>query len=138
VIHNIHAQKQLERFLLQSHEFVDTVFDSIEESALLLLDSRLRVLKVNKAFIQMFGLKQPVAEGTRLTDIDNYFWQSAIVWQKLVSYLTTNSINKESVFDFDAGTGVVQLSLKAKLIEGLKGVERKLLVMLNTMPKLND
>ena len=41
VVHNIHAQKQLERFLLQSHEFIDTVFDSIDESALLMLDSRL-------------------------------------------------------------------------------------------------
>ena len=48
VVHNIHAQKQLERFLLQSHEFIDTVFDSIDESALMLLDSRLRIIKVNK------------------------------------------------------------------------------------------
>jgi PAS domain S-box-containing protein len=26
IVHNIHAQKQLERFLLESHEFIDTVF----------------------------------------------------------------------------------------------------------------
>jgi PAS domain S-box-containing protein len=51
VIHNIHAQKQLERFLMQSHEFIDTVFESIRESALMILDSRIRIVKVNAAFL---------------------------------------------------------------------------------------
>ena len=53
VIHNIHAQKQLERFLLQSHEFIDTIFDSIKESALLILDSSIRIIKVNQCFYKI-------------------------------------------------------------------------------------
>jgi PAS domain-containing protein len=62
IVHNIHAQKQLERFLLESHEFIDTVFDSVDESALLMLDSRLRVIKANKAFVEMFELDKPVTQ----------------------------------------------------------------------------
>jgi len=60
IVHNIHAQKQLERFLLESHEFIDTVFDSIDESALLILDSHLRVIKSNKAFNELFELDHPI------------------------------------------------------------------------------
>jgi len=131
VVHNIHAQKQLERFLLQSHEFIDTVFDSIEESALLLLDSRLRVLKVNKAFIELFELGQTVMSGNRLTDLNHDFWRRPDVKQELVSYLTMNSTVEEKTFDLQTKTGLQKIMLKAKLIEGTKGIERKLLVMIN-------
>ena len=131
VIHNIHAQKQLERFLLQSHEFIDTVFDSIEESALLVLDSRLRVIKANKAFINLFELEQPVTEGSRLTDLNHSFWQRADVRQEAVSFLTTPNGSEKKFFDIETKSEESKkISLQGKLIEGVAGAERKLLVMI--------
>ena len=130
VVHNIHAQKQLERFLLESHEFIETVFDSIDESALLLVDSRLRLIKVNKAFIEMFQLKQAVIPGSRLSDLDNSFWQRADVKQEIVGFLTMH-INTKKIFNLQIEPGKTkQISFQAKLIEGLPGIERKLLVMI--------
>lgn len=131
VVHNIHAQKQLERFLLQSHEFIDSVFDSIEESALLMLDSRLRMIKVNKAFVKMFELKQPPDEGGRLTEIDNPFWQRPDVKQEAINFLVMNNVNEAKVFELETKSGdTKKISFHGKLIEGIPGTERKLLVMI--------
>lgn len=130
IVHNIHAQKQLEQFLIESHEFIDTVFDSIDESALVLLDSRLRVIKVNKAFIEMFGLKKPPEEDSRMSDIESSFWQRPDVKQAVVNYLTMHNSNEKILFDLENGSSKKLISLQAKLVEGLRGTERKLLVMM--------
>ena len=131
IVHNIHAQKQLERFLLQSHEFIDSVFDSIDESALLVLDSRLRIVKANKAFVVMFALKQPVAEGSRLSDIDNLFCQRADVKQEAINFLVKPDQTPQKFFEIETESGATKkISLHAKLIEGIPGAERKLLIMI--------
>ena len=131
IVHNIHAQKQLERFLLESHEFIDTVFDSVDESALLMLDSRLRVIKTNKAFIKMFELGKPVIQGSRLSELDNSFWQRADVKQETVNFLTMHNVSEKRIFSIETRHGKTKhLSFQAKLIEGIPGTERKLLVML--------
>lgn len=137
IVHNIHAQKQLERFLLESHEFLDTVFDSIEESALLLLDSRLRIIKVNKAFLKMFDQKQPVAAGSRLSELDNAFWQRADVKQETINCLVMHNTTETNAFDFENASGVVEkVSFRAKLVESVPGAERKLLIMIKSLSTL--
>lgn len=129
VVHNIHAQKQLERFLIESHEFIDTVFDSVEESALLILDSRLRVIKTNKAFVRLFELKEAPAVESRLGDINNPFWQRTDVRQETLNFLTLHNINETKVFELQTGA-IKKISFFAKLIDGIPGVDRKLLVMI--------
>ncbi|MEO8710714.1 MAG: PAS domain S-box protein [Parafilimonas sp.] len=130
VVHNIHAQKQLERFLLQSHEFIDTVFDSIDESALLLLDSSLRIIKSNKTFVEMFELKQPVSQGDRLSDINNSFWQRTDVKQEAINFLVRHT-GEPKTFHIQSNPGEFKkFSLQGKLIEGIPGAERKLLIMI--------
>jgi PAS domain S-box-containing protein len=134
IVHNIHAQKQLERFLLQAHEFIDTVFDSIDESALLLLDSRLRIIKVNKAFMEMFELAQPVGEGNRLSDIDHSFWQRADVKQKILQFLTMYNISGTTIFEMENKSGQFKkIGFQAKLVESVPGSDRKLLVMIKSL-----
>ena len=131
VVHNIHAQKQLERFLLQSHEFLDTVFDSVTESALLILDSLIRVVKVNRAFLELFELKQPPAEGCRLADLDHPFWKRADVKQEAINCLVVQNTRQEKIFSLETKTGVTkEISLRAKVMEGVADAERKLLIMI--------
>ncbi len=131
VVHNIHAQKQLERFLLQSHEFIDTVFESIKESALMILDSHLRIVKVNKAFIELFELDQAPGEGSRLTEINNPFWHRNDVKQEVITFLVSNHNTVQKTFEFNTKAGnVKQLNFQAKLIDGTADIERKLLVMI--------
>ena len=134
IVHNIHAQKQLERFLLQSHEFIDTVFESVKESALMILDSHLRVVKVNTAFTDLFQLEQPPAEGCRLTQIDHSFWLRSDVKQETISFLVSHHTAKEKIFEMETKTNDVKhLNFNAKLVEGTDESERKLLVMIKVI-----
>lgn len=73
IIHNIHAQKQLERYLLASSDLLDSLFESVK-SGLLLLDSQARIIKTNAAFLKMFGLDTPTTEGSRIQEIPHSFW----------------------------------------------------------------
>lgn len=130
VIHNIHAQKQLERFLLQSHEFIESIFDSITESALLLLDSSIRIIKVNRAFLKMFHLQREPEKGSRLSDLNNDFWLRPDVKQEVVNFLVMQNTS-EITFDMETESGEnIKLSFQGKMIEGVPGNERKLLVMI--------
>ena len=131
VVHNIHAQKQLERFLIQSHEFIDSIFDSITESALLLLDSSIRVIKVNRAFIKMFNLQKEPAQNSRLSDLDNAFWARPDVKQEVVNFLVMHHVAEAKRFDMETKSGeTIKVNLRGKLIEGVPGNERKLLVII--------
>lgn len=131
VVHNIHAQKQLERFLIESHEFIDTIFDSVEESALIILDSRLRVIKTNKTFLRLFELGEAPAENSRLADIDNPFWSRPDVKQETLNFLTRHNINETKIFELQTHSGdTKKISFLARLIEGVPGIDRKLLVMI--------
>lgn len=134
IVHNIHAQKQLERFLLQSHEFIDTVFESVKESALMILDSHLRVIKVNTAFKNLFQLSQPPTEGCRLTEIDHPFWQRSDVKQETISFLVSYNTAKEKNFEMETKTNELKrLNFQTKLVEGTAQSERKLLVMIKVI-----
>ncbi|MFT4154952.1 PAS domain-containing protein [Parafilimonas sp.] len=131
VVHNIHAQKQLERFLIESHEFIDSVFDSIYESALIILDSRLRVVKANRAFLNLFELKEAPDKGSRLSEINNPFWQRADVKQETVNFLTLHNVSEAKIFELQTRSGITkEISFLAKLVEGVPGIDRKLLIMI--------
>jgi PAS domain S-box-containing protein len=131
VIHNIHAQKQLERFLLQSHEFIESIFDSITESALLLLDSSIRIIKINRAFLEMFNLQKEPVQGSRLSDIDNAFWLRPDVKQEVVNFLVMQHTGEAKTFYMETKSGKnIKLNFRGKVIEGVPGNERKLLVMI--------
>jgi PAS domain S-box-containing protein len=131
VVHNIHAQKELERFLIQSHEFIDSIFDSITDSALLLLDSSIRIIKVNRAFIKMFNLQKEPIQNNRFADLENDFWLRPDVKQEIVNFLVTQSTGEIKTFEMETESGkITKLSFQGKVIEGVPGNERKLLVMI--------
>jgi PAS domain S-box-containing protein len=130
VIHNIHAQKQLERFLLQSHEFIESIFDSITDSALLLLDSSIRIIKVNTAFVKMFNLQKEPVQDSRLSDLNNEFWSRPDVKQGVVNFLVMQNSGEAKTFEMETKSGNMKLNLQGKLIEGIPGNDRKLLVMI--------
>ena len=78
IIQDIHTQKQLESFLLESREFIDVLFESIKDASLITLDSMLRIIKINKAFIKMFELEKKPEQGSRLNHLNRYSFTSKL------------------------------------------------------------
>ena len=76
-------------------------------------------------------LDKPVAEGNRLSELDNSFWQRPDIKQETVNFLTMHSVSEKKIFSIETKQGKTrQISFQAKLVEGIPGIERKLLVML--------
>lgn len=129
IIHNIHAQKQLERFLLQSHEFIDIIFDSIKDTGLIILDSSLRVVKINQAFKRIFSLKKFPSPGDKLSDIDNPFWKDKTLKSELLSTLVNRKLLKSAPFTVRSGKKEDRISITSKLMEGGESDKQMLLVI---------
>ncbi|MGI8951290.1 MAG: PAS domain-containing protein [Chitinophagaceae bacterium] len=131
IFHDIHAQKQLERFLLESNEFIESIFDSIKETALMIIDSTMRIVKVNKTFIELFEITVPVIEGTRLSELGNSFWQKADVKKLLRDVIVTNKAIKDEHFEFETKSGIKKkINFHSKLINGYSDTEKKILILL--------
>jgi PAS domain S-box-containing protein len=129
IIHNIHAQKQLERFLLESTDFIDTIFDSIKDTSLLILDSALKVIKVNRAFTKMFDLKVQPEEGSRLSQLSNSFWKDPSLRKQLMDVIVSRRPIKNISFNLKIKGKDRSIIINSKLIDS-EAQERKILLVI--------
>lgn len=128
IIHNIHAQKQLERYLLASSELLDSLFNSVN-SGLLLLDAQIRIIKTNAAFNKMFGIDVPVKEGSKIQDIPHSFWHDDEVRNDIRSVIINGErLNKEYISGNDR-SDFGHIHLSSKLLIGEDIPEKRLLLV---------
>ncbi len=111
IIQNINTQKKLERVLLESNEFLNTIFDSVKDAAFIVLNSELRIIRTNKAFIRIFQLKKAPEVDTKLSLVENSFWRKTELRSRIaqilvkgkgmknVPYLYINAEGKESIME---------------------------------------
>lgn len=136
IIHNIHAQKQLERYLLSSHELLDSLFESVQETGLLLLDSQLRTIKANAAFSKQFALPGKLQKGIRLQEIPDPFWAEEEIKADVLNVLVNRAVlNKEYIAkNQDNGKdGFDRLHISSKLIFNESLDERQLLLVIKKL-----
>jgi len=125
VIHNIHAQKQLERFLIESNEFIESIFDSIRDAALIILDSMMRVIKVNAAFSKFFDIKDQIKEGSRLWDVDHPFLKSDDTRKEIRKMIVTNEAIKGKQYEIETKSGEKKsISIDSKIIHVEPSLEK--------------
>ncbi len=133
IIHNIHAQKQLEKFLLSSNEFIDTIFDSIKDTGLVILNTELRILKCNKAFLKIFQLKSSPEHGYRLSKLDHGFWRKQDIRNSLMDLIVNKAAIKNAIFPMTTEKGLERkISINSKFIEG-EEMEKQILLVINLL-----
>jgi PAS domain S-box-containing protein len=129
IIHNIHAQKQLERYLLSTTELVESLFKSVQ-SGLIILDSRLKVIKTNEPFHKLFHLAEPCTKGARLQQINHPFWSGDEIKNDLRNVLVNaRELNKEYLVD-KANREFHHLHIKSKIIMNNEGTDKQILLMI--------
>ncbi len=129
VIHNIHAKKQLERFLLESNDFIESIFDSVNEIGLMILSSQLKVIKVNKAFVSFFDLAALPQEKCRLSEIDHTFWKKDEIRKAITDVIVKGEVVKNKIFDLQNDGSPKSIDLSIKLIDGNTTVEKNILIV---------
>jgi len=132
IIHNIHAQKQLERYLLASNELLNDLFDSVK-SGLLLLDGRLRVIRANSAFLKIFDCSTAVVEGSKIREIPNAFWSEQEVRNDIRTVITKgHALKKEYVVGNDK-SNFSKIQITSKLLNSEDNAERRLLLVIKKL-----
>lgn len=135
IFQNIHTQKQLESFLVESNEFFENIIESIKGAAILVLDSMMRILKVNTTFIKIFELDTSPREGNRLTDLNHSFWMNEEMKKEIRNVIVTNQSVKGKKFQLTTRSGEHKsVSLFTKIMQEEPAFERKILVMIKELP----
>ncbi len=112
VIQNIHSQKLQEKFLKETSEFSQTIFESIED-ALLVINMDLIILKVNAAFYRMFDIQPLTLEGTCLSALNESLSINLQMEEKLNKLKTTNHLQEELEWNIPGGnTRTIRLNGK--------------------------
>ncbi len=131
VIQNIHAQKQLETFIGESEDFIESIFESVRDAALIILDSLMKIIKVNSAFIKMFEIETPLKEGNSLTDLNHPFWKREDIKKEIRNIIVTNTSVKEKQFQMQTRSGETKtIYFHSKPIHVEPTFERKILIMI--------
>lgn len=130
IVHNIHAQKQLERYLLASSELLDSLFESVQQSGLLLLDAQMKTIKANGTFKKLFDIEQSISEGLKIQQLGHPFWSTEEIKNDIRNAIVnSNVINNDYVVD-DSDHKSRRMHITSKLIIGEETMEKKLLLMI--------
>lgn len=129
IIHNIEAQKQLERFLVESNDFIETILESITDRALIIIDSGMKIIKVNSVFVDMFNLPAYPEEESKLSSIENSFWHSAEIKQLLRNVLVRNEPLQKVKLEYKTNDGSKHIELSSKFLHSHNADSRVLLVI---------
>jgi PAS domain S-box-containing protein len=130
IIHNIHAQKQLERYLLNSNELLDSLFESVQQTGLLLLDSQLRIVRANAAFSKLFALSEKIQKGGRLQEIPHSFWKEEEVRADVLNVLVNHAAINKNYTTKVSNEGDWHLHITSKLIQHETSGEKQLLLVI--------
>jgi PAS domain S-box-containing protein len=129
IIHNIHAQKQLERYLLSTSELLDSLFESVQ-SGLIILDSSLKIVKTNEPFYRLFHLAEPFPQGAKLQQINHPFWSSDEIRNDLRNVLVSaTALNREYLVD-KGNSEFHRLHINSKTIMNDDGTDKQILLMI--------
>ena len=130
IIQNINTQKKLEGFLIESDEFIHTIFDSVKDSAFVILNTELRIMRANKVFLKIFKLKKADTEEVKLSKINNSFWKRSDVRKEITDVLVTRKIMKNVPFNYTNASGKVkQIFITSKLMDNVQAGKTILLVI---------
>lgn len=132
IIHNIHAQKQLERYLLASNELLEDLFNSTA-SALLLLDGRMRTIKANPAFLKLFKCQSPIIQDGKLQDIAHPFWSENEIKNDVRNIITKNeTLKKEYILSNEEGK-FSKIEIVSKILSDGVDPEKRILLMIKSV-----
>lgn len=130
LIHNIHAQKQLERYLLNTSELLESLFNSVHQSGLLILDATLKVVKMNEHFRTMFQVTEQVPESAKLQQINHPFWSSTETKNDIRNAIVNaTTINKEYVVD-KGERNFQRIHITSKTMMDADGSDKRILLVI--------
>lgn len=132
LVHNISALKLLDKFVFESGELVNTVFHSLKEIPLVVIDTRMNVLRSNEPFRGLFGQPQGEEDGPhRLSHLGHPIWKSEVLRQRMRELIVLGKPLTDEEFGIQDATGREQaLIIRSKTMEADSDGSRQFLLMI--------
>jgi PAS domain S-box-containing protein len=128
---NLQSKKQLQLFLLETEELLERIFESSNDIPMMVLNGSMKLMKVNNAFLSLFGLPEAPPPGSRLADLPHSFWQGAEIKKAVSEVIIHDQPFKQREFKIDTGAGEMKtLAFNSRVIEGKAGMERKVFLLI--------
>ncbi len=131
LMHRIGAGKMLDKFVFESDELVDTVFKTLKDAALVVIDTRLNVLRSNESFERLFGMPPSDGEPGRLPQMTHPLWKSDALRQRMRELIVLDKPFQGEEFGIRTADGREQtLIIRSKAMDtGEDGVRQFLLMI---------
>lgn len=130
IIQNINSQKDLERFLVESNDYLNIIFDSVKDAAFVILNSEMRIIRSNKIFLKTFNLNQAPAELMKLWNLETGFWRNVEIRQRLTDIIVLKKHMKNMEFIYTTSAGKEKkLEITSRFLEN-EGMERNILLVI--------
>lgn len=128
---NLQAKKQLQLFLTATEELLGKVFETSRDFSMVILDGSMKMVKANKAFLNLFEMEESPFAGCSLSDIDHLFWSRDDVRKEIRNSIVTNQSIKQKEFIVETKSGEKKtIRLDSKIIDKEQGKDKRILLII--------
>ena len=128
---NLQAKKQLQLFLNETEELLERIFESTKDLSIMILDSRMKIIKANRAFLHLFEIQDAPFEGSRLSDLNHPFWSNEEIKNEIRNIIINNQPLRHREFLLETKRGIKKkVKFDSQIIESKTGMGRKIFIMI--------
>lgn len=129
---NLQSRKYLKFFMMDSDELMEHVFETSPHIPIMILDGTMKIEKVNHAFLGLFELSHPPANGSSLSTLQHPFWKRKDVLQEVRSIIVTQLPLKDTEFILEMKSGEKKLvRFNSRSIDRGHGLGRKIYIIVD-------
>ena len=128
---NLQAKKQLQLFLNETEELLERIFESTKDLSIMILDSRMKIIKANRAFLHLFEISDAPLEGSRLSDLNHPFWRNDEIKNEIRNIIINNQPLRHREFLLETRRGIKKkVKFDSQIIESKTDMGRKIFIMI--------
>jgi PAS domain S-box-containing protein len=128
---NLQTTTQMKFFLNNTEELLERIFES-KDIAIMVLNSSMKIIKANGAFIQLFEISIPPLAGSRLSDLNHPFWVNAEIKKEISNIIVNNQPLRQREFLLETRLGEKKkLKFDSQTIDSKAGTGRKFFLMID-------
>jgi PAS domain-containing protein len=131
---NLQAKKQVNLFLKSTEELLNRIFTSSKDIPMMILDGSLKILGVNRPFLDLFEIEKAPSSNGGLSSLNHPFWNRREIRSEISKVLVTNTPVKRKKFSYETKSGRQKtILLDTKIVYGKPEAGKKVFIILEEM-----
>ena len=121
----------MQLFLNETEELLERIFESTKDLSIMILDSRMKIIKANRAFLHLFEISDAPLVGSRLSYLNHPFWSNEEIKNEIRNIIINNQPLRHREFFLETRRGIKKkVKFDSQIIESKTGMGRKIFIMI--------